>query len=272
VVIAGKAPSPNWLNMDEAVEHCARGLGIWGWAGTEALGEGPEMRWWLDLAPVEQTARLDQVLDTLVSQHAGGHQHDWNAFRLRARAEVLRVDPRAPDEYTPLLTDQPKREEDFAVGRILEYDFLVPCVERVGEDGAQGDPQQPGDDPASGEDVSSPGDRIDQSRNPTPTPFQRTIQHGLDREVVDKSWGDFPVDVSQAIQGTYLANRVETPTVHADFVPGETCLTQACDKGPGRGGQMDIYSVPAQVLGQGEPMVEEVPVGVGDEEDLRSSH
>ena len=90
--------------------------------------------------------------------------------------------------------------------------------------------------------------------------------------MVDKGRVNLPVDVSQAIQGPYLANRVETPTVHADLMPGETCLTQACDKRPGRGGQMDLSSVPAQVLGQGEPMVEEVPVGVGDEEDLRSSH
>ncbi|MEV4628088.1 phosphoketolase family protein [Micromonospora sp. NPDC049523] len=39
VVVAGKQPSPNWLSMDEAVLHCQRGLGIWGWASTD---EGAE--------------------------------------------------------------------------------------------------------------------------------------------------------------------------------------------------------------------------------------
>jgi xylulose-5-phosphate/fructose-6-phosphate phosphoketolase len=36
VVVAGKQPELDYLPMDEAVEHCTRGLGIWDWAGTEA--------------------------------------------------------------------------------------------------------------------------------------------------------------------------------------------------------------------------------------------
>jgi xylulose-5-phosphate/fructose-6-phosphate phosphoketolase len=43
VVVAGKQPSPNFLTMDEAVAHCTRGLGIWEWAGTEQLGEDPDV-------------------------------------------------------------------------------------------------------------------------------------------------------------------------------------------------------------------------------------
>ncbi|MEW2440498.1 phosphoketolase family protein [Micromonospora marina] len=35
VVVAGKQPAPNWLTMDEAVQHCRRGLGIWDWASTD---------------------------------------------------------------------------------------------------------------------------------------------------------------------------------------------------------------------------------------------
>ncbi|MFC0515190.1 phosphoketolase [Mucilaginibacter angelicae] len=35
VVIAGKHPSPQWLDMDEAVEHCTRGIGIWDWASND---------------------------------------------------------------------------------------------------------------------------------------------------------------------------------------------------------------------------------------------
>jgi xylulose-5-phosphate/fructose-6-phosphate phosphoketolase len=33
VVIAGKHPSPQWLAMDAAIEHCRAGIGIWAWAG-----------------------------------------------------------------------------------------------------------------------------------------------------------------------------------------------------------------------------------------------
>jgi xylulose-5-phosphate/fructose-6-phosphate phosphoketolase len=32
VVVAGKQPAPQWLTMDEAIRHCAAGIGIWEWA------------------------------------------------------------------------------------------------------------------------------------------------------------------------------------------------------------------------------------------------
>jgi xylulose-5-phosphate/fructose-6-phosphate phosphoketolase len=35
VIIAGKHPSPQWLGMQEAVEHCTRGIGIWDWASND---------------------------------------------------------------------------------------------------------------------------------------------------------------------------------------------------------------------------------------------
>jgi xylulose-5-phosphate/fructose-6-phosphate phosphoketolase len=39
VVVAGKQPAPVWLDMEEAVAHCTRGLGIWEWAGNAGGGE-----------------------------------------------------------------------------------------------------------------------------------------------------------------------------------------------------------------------------------------
>lgn len=39
VVIAGKHPSPQWLNMDEAVIHCTKGIGIWAWASNDENAE-----------------------------------------------------------------------------------------------------------------------------------------------------------------------------------------------------------------------------------------
>ena len=35
VVIAGKHPAPQWLNMDLAVTHCTKGIGIWEWASND---------------------------------------------------------------------------------------------------------------------------------------------------------------------------------------------------------------------------------------------
>ncbi|MEW2314374.1 phosphoketolase family protein [Streptomyces bauhiniae] len=39
VIVAGKQPCFDWLSMDEARVHCARGAGIWEWAGSENGGE-----------------------------------------------------------------------------------------------------------------------------------------------------------------------------------------------------------------------------------------
>jgi xylulose-5-phosphate/fructose-6-phosphate phosphoketolase len=35
VIVAGKQPALNYLTMEEAVEHCTRGLGIWEWASND---------------------------------------------------------------------------------------------------------------------------------------------------------------------------------------------------------------------------------------------
>lgn len=39
VVIAGKYQAPQWLNMDEAIEHCTQGIGVWEWASNDQGGE-----------------------------------------------------------------------------------------------------------------------------------------------------------------------------------------------------------------------------------------
>jgi xylulose-5-phosphate/fructose-6-phosphate phosphoketolase len=35
VVVAGKHPAPQWLDMDTAVLHCTKGIGIWTWASND---------------------------------------------------------------------------------------------------------------------------------------------------------------------------------------------------------------------------------------------
>ncbi|MCW6508251.1 phosphoketolase family protein [Lichenifustis flavocetrariae] len=38
VIVAGKQPEPQWLDMDAAIKHCERGLGIWEWASNDRGG------------------------------------------------------------------------------------------------------------------------------------------------------------------------------------------------------------------------------------------
>jgi len=39
VVVAGKYQAPQWLNMDEAIKHCTKGIGVWKWASNDEGGE-----------------------------------------------------------------------------------------------------------------------------------------------------------------------------------------------------------------------------------------
>jgi xylulose-5-phosphate/fructose-6-phosphate phosphoketolase len=91
VVVAGKQPSPQWLTMDEAVDHCTRGLGILEWAGTEVEGEEPDVVLAAagDVPTLEVLAaasilreripslrvRVVNVVDLMRLQSAGEHPH-----------------------------------------------------------------------------------------------------------------------------------------------------------------------------------------------------
>ena len=91
VVVAGKQPAPNFLTMDQAVAHCARGLGIWEWAGNERDGEEPDVVLGCagDVPTVETlaaadllhrhlpelTVRVVNVVDLMRLQDASEHPH-----------------------------------------------------------------------------------------------------------------------------------------------------------------------------------------------------
>ncbi|MGE9311547.1 phosphoketolase [Niabella sp. CJ426] len=90
VVIAGKHASPQWLNMDEAVTHCTKGIGIWPWASNDegvepdvvmaCAGDVPTLE---TLAAVsilrsklpELKIRVVNVVDLMRLQPASEHPH-----------------------------------------------------------------------------------------------------------------------------------------------------------------------------------------------------
>ncbi len=39
VIVAGKQPQPQWLDMDAAIKHCSAGVGIWSWASNDQDAE-----------------------------------------------------------------------------------------------------------------------------------------------------------------------------------------------------------------------------------------
>jgi xylulose-5-phosphate/fructose-6-phosphate phosphoketolase len=42
VIVAGKQQQPQWLNMDDAIEHCTAGIGVWSWASNDQ-GHEPDV-------------------------------------------------------------------------------------------------------------------------------------------------------------------------------------------------------------------------------------
>ena len=65
VIVAGKQPELQWLDMDAAIKHCTAGIGIWEWASTDECQE-PEvvMACAGDVPTVETLAAVD-----LLRQH-----------------------------------------------------------------------------------------------------------------------------------------------------------------------------------------------------------
>jgi xylulose-5-phosphate/fructose-6-phosphate phosphoketolase len=89
LIIAGKQPAPQWLDMESAVRHCTAGLGVWDWASNDngdpdvvmaCAGDVPTLE---ILAAVsllrEQIAdiriRVVNVVDLMTLQPATEHPH-----------------------------------------------------------------------------------------------------------------------------------------------------------------------------------------------------
>ncbi len=66
VIIAGKQPAPQWLDMEAAVAHCTAGLGIWQWASNDEGGE-PDvvMACAGDVPTLETLAAVDMLREHL---------------------------------------------------------------------------------------------------------------------------------------------------------------------------------------------------------------
>ncbi len=64
VIVAGKQPSLQYLNMDEAIKHCTTGIGIWGWASNDQ-GSEPDvvMACCGDVPTLETLAAVDILRD-----------------------------------------------------------------------------------------------------------------------------------------------------------------------------------------------------------------
>ena len=65
VIVAGKQPAPQWLNMDAAIKHCTVGLGIWPWASNDRGGEPDVVMACCGDVPTLETLAAVELLRTL---------------------------------------------------------------------------------------------------------------------------------------------------------------------------------------------------------------
>jgi xylulose-5-phosphate/fructose-6-phosphate phosphoketolase len=89
LIIAGKQPAPNWLDMESAVRHCIAGLGIWKWAGNDEGNPDVVMACAGDVPTLETLAavsllrehipdlriRVVNVVDLMTLQPVSEHPH-----------------------------------------------------------------------------------------------------------------------------------------------------------------------------------------------------
>jgi xylulose-5-phosphate/fructose-6-phosphate phosphoketolase len=97
LIIAGKQPMPQWLDMKSAKIHCAKGMSIWEWASNDeghpdvvlaAAGDVPTQEtiaaaWLLRQHIPQLRVRVVNVVDlcTLYMHHDHPHGFDETAFR-----------------------------------------------------------------------------------------------------------------------------------------------------------------------------------------------
>jgi xylulose-5-phosphate/fructose-6-phosphate phosphoketolase len=106
VVVAGKAPAPQWLSADAARAHVARGIGVWDWASNDAGTEPDVVLACCGDVPTRETlaavdllrthlpdlrVRVVNVVDLMRLQDPGQHPHG-----LSDRAYDALFPPRTP--------------------------------------------------------------------------------------------------------------------------------------------------------------------------------
>ena len=92
VIVAGKQPALTYLDMDAAIAHCTRGLGIWEWA-SNATGEPDVVLACAgDIPTLETLAAADILRRELPDLAGAGHQrrrHHAAATRHRTPARLV---------------------------------------------------------------------------------------------------------------------------------------------------------------------------------------
>jgi xylulose-5-phosphate/fructose-6-phosphate phosphoketolase len=146
LVIIDKQPELQWLDIDAARKHCAKGASVWGWAGTEVAGEPPDVvlacagdvatletmaaAAWLRAAAPELRVRVVNVVDLMALASLQEHPHGMSddAFRdlFTEDADVVFAFHGYPGAVHQLLHGRPKPERFHVRGYVEEGTTTTP--------------------------------------------------------------------------------------------------------------------------------------------------
>jgi xylulose-5-phosphate/fructose-6-phosphate phosphoketolase len=99
IIVAGKQPELQWLDMDAAVRHCTAGIGVWQWASNDDGGEPDAVLACAGDVPTQEILaaasllrrhvprlkiRVVNVVDLMTLQAAGEHPHSLTDERFDA--------------------------------------------------------------------------------------------------------------------------------------------------------------------------------------------
>jgi xylulose-5-phosphate/fructose-6-phosphate phosphoketolase len=109
VMVAGKHPAPQWLSMEQAINHCSQGIGIWQWASNDqqqepdvvmgCAGDVPTLETLAAVSILRQElpelkVRVVNVVDLMKLQPQSEHPHglsdsDFDALFTRDRPVIF---------------------------------------------------------------------------------------------------------------------------------------------------------------------------------------
>jgi len=95
VIVAGKQPEQQWLDMDAAIKHCTAGIGIWSWASNDEGGEPDVVMACAGDVPTLETLAAVEIL-----------RHELPKLKVRVVNVVDLMTIQSPREHSHALSDR----------------------------------------------------------------------------------------------------------------------------------------------------------------------
>ena len=224
-----------------------------------------------------QLARgLDILGHALVPQQPRGQQHAGlragRAVAARAGGEARAIHARTGDQVDAVGPDQAGLPKHRLVVRVLQDQARAPAAQGQPQHGAHHRPQAARLAVVAGKNVAQAGHRIDACRHARQLGGQRSVYRALDRETVHQRGAFAPEQPHQARQQLEFTHRIEAATIHSrQRLPAQAEAAQALAIFTGRRDQQHLIAAGLRRQRQRAAEVVEVPVGVGEKDDLHGS-